>query len=44
MEMTKEKKIVLAEGNYDNVIPKFDVIEKIESTFDVDANIPLITN
>ncbi len=44
MEMTEEKKVVLAEGNYDNVIPKFDIIEKIEKTFNVDANIPLITN
>ncbi|WP_257091157.1 hypothetical protein [Sphingobacterium sp. E70] len=42
--MTEEKKVVLAEGNYDNVIPKFDIIEKIEKTFNVDANIPLITN
>ncbi len=44
MEMTKENKVVLAEGDYPQVIPKFDVVEKIESVFNVDANIPLITN
>lgn len=36
------KKYTLAKGDYPNVIPKFDVIEEIESVFGISANIPII--
>lgn len=34
----------IARGNYDDVIPKFDVIEELETLLNIDANIPLIKN
>ncbi|WP_170164607.1 OmpA family protein [Sinomicrobium pectinilyticum] len=40
----KDKEWVLAEGEYKNVIPRFDVIKNLEELFDMDANIPLIKN
>lgn len=40
----RDKDWVIAEGNYDNVIPPFDVIEELETIFGIDAKIPLIKN
>ncbi|TCD07641.1 OmpA family protein [Pedobacter frigidisoli] len=40
----KEDKVVIAQGDYPQVIPKFDVIEHLEKLFETSANIPLIKN
>ncbi|MCD1118639.1 OmpA family protein [Chryseobacterium turcicum] len=38
------EKYTLAEGNYPNVIPPFDVVKELEKLFGINANIPLIKN
>jgi outer membrane protein OmpA-like peptidoglycan-associated protein len=43
-EETREGKYTVAEGNFKNVIPPFDVIEELEKLFGMSANIPLIKN
>ena len=40
----RDKKWIIAEGNYDNVIGKFDVIKELEKLFNMSSKIPLITN
>lgn len=40
----RDKKWIIAEGNYDNVIGKFDVFEELEKLFNMSSKIPLITN
>ncbi|MGO3183417.1 MAG: OmpA family protein [Aequorivita sp.] len=40
----RDKKWIIAEGEYKNVISPFDVIEELEELFDMSSKIPLITN
>lgn len=44
MEVNSEDKVKIFGDKYPDVIPPFDVIEKLESLFDISANIPLIKN
>ncbi|MCX2433391.1 OmpA family protein [Pedobacter sp. GR22-10] len=44
IKQDENNKVVIAEGNYPEVIPKFDVIEHLEKLFETSANIPLIKN
>lgn len=40
----RDKKWIIAEGDYKNVIRPFDVIEELEKLFNMSSKIPLITN
>ena len=44
VEESRGGKYTIAEGNYKNIIPPFDVIEELEKLFKMSANIPLIKN
>ncbi|GGH19856.1 OmpA family protein [Pedobacter zeae] len=41
---SSEDEGIIAEGKYNEVIPKFDVIKSLEELFGISANIPLIKN
>lgn len=44
IDQSENNKVVIAEGDYPEVIPKFDIIEHLEKLFETSANIPLIKN
>jgi len=40
----KEGKWVIAEGDYNQIIPKFNIVEKLENLFGTSFNVPLMRN
>ncbi|PAM92656.1 hypothetical protein B4N84_21210 [Flavobacterium sp. IR1] len=44
VEETRDGEYVIAEGDFKNVIPPFDVIAELEELFNMKANIPIIRN